>query len=211
MPPVDPFDPMFLHPADGLGSLPSLCFIRGTITRPATGNLSDQWDKCNNMVIRWLMASINELVTKPIMFVSTASEIWLQIEKRFALSNGSRKYKLNREFYDTMQSGQPISEYYTKMKCICEELDSMFLDRLDDHFNAQRRQLLLMIPLPIVESACALLQQEESQREVFGSSSISSIETIVLYSKQESKEKCTICGFKWHPLKKCWEKVGYPV
>ncbi|GKG00597.1 hypothetical protein Tco_0302287, partial [Tanacetum coccineum] len=22
--------------------------------------------------------------------------------------------------------------------------------------------------------------------------------------------KCTICGFKWHPPEKCWEKVGYP-
>ncbi|GJV01834.1 cysteine-rich receptor-like protein kinase 8 [Tanacetum coccineum] len=125
MPPVDPFDLMFLHLANGPGSLLSLGFIRGTIARPATGNMSGQWDKCNYIVISWLMDSINELVTKSIMFVSTASEIWLQLEKRFALSNRSRKYKLNREIYDTMQSGQPISEYYTKMKCICEELDSM--------------------------------------------------------------------------------------
>ncbi|GKC41362.1 hypothetical protein Tco_1059084 [Tanacetum coccineum] len=125
MPPVDPFDPLFLHPANGPGSLPSLGFIRGIISRPATGNLSGQWDKCNYIVISWLMDSINELVTKSIMFVSTASEIWLQLEKHFSLSNGSRKYKLNREIYDTMQSGQPISEYYTKMKCICEELDFM--------------------------------------------------------------------------------------
>ncbi|PWA57609.1 hypothetical protein CTI12_AA406700 [Artemisia annua] len=24
-------------------------------------------------------------------------------------------------------------------------------------------------------------------------------------------KKCSICGFKWHPPDKCWEKVGYPV
>ncbi|GJT07783.1 hypothetical protein Tco_0842245 [Tanacetum coccineum] len=24
------------------------------------------------------------------------------------------------------------------------------------------------------------------------------------------KDKCSICGFKWHPLEKCWEKVRYP-
>ncbi|GJX77208.1 hypothetical protein Tco_0352890 [Tanacetum coccineum] len=135
----------------------------------------------------------------------------------FALINGSRKYKLNRETYDVMQSGQPISEYYTKMKCVWEELDSMnalprittvntkntaflnaintqkdeqrlfqFLNGLDEHFAAQRSQLLLTSPLPNVETSCALLQQEESQREVFGSTQ-SLMESTVLYSKTDSK------------------------
>ena len=35
------------------------------------------------------------------------------VETRFALSNGSHKYKLNKE------------TYYTDMKCVWEELDSM--------------------------------------------------------------------------------------
>lgn len=44
--------------------------------------------------------------------------------------------------------------------------------------------LLFGTLLSSVESACALLQQKESQREVFGSTSASSIETKALYSKQ---------------------------
>nr|GEW97177.1 cysteine-rich RLK (receptor-like protein kinase) 8 [Tanacetum cinerariifolium] len=39
----------------------------------------------------------------------------------------------------------------------------------------------------------------------------SSIESTALFSKQDVKGKCSICGFKWHPPEKCWEKVGYPV
>ncbi|GJZ52107.1 serine carboxypeptidase S28 family protein [Tanacetum coccineum] len=256
--------PLFLHPSDGPDSLAiqekligaqnyrswkrsveirlstkrKLEFIRVTVLGSVTdATMQEQWDTCNNMVISWLMSSVFESIAKSIMFIGTAFEIWNQLEKRFALSNGSRKYKLNRETYDVMQSGQPISEYYTIMKCVWEELDSMnvlprittfiaeitaflnaintqkeeqglfqFLNGLDDHFSAQRSQLLLSSPLPSVETACALLQQEESQREVFGSSQLL-MESTALYSKTENKEKCSICGYKWHLADKCWEKI----
>ena len=52
-----------------------------------------------------------------------------------------------------------------------------------------------------------MLQQEESQRVLFGSNTF---ESTALYSKGVVKDKCSICGYKWHPPEKCWEKVGYP-
>ena len=218
-----------------------LGFIRGTVPRsPDDVCLQEQWDTCNNLVISWLMNSVSDSIAKSIMFIGTSHAIWIQLETRFALSNGSHKYKLNRETYETVQSGRLVSEYFTCMKCIWEELDSMnelprilnitpeivtfltalntqkeeqrlfqFLNGLDDHFSHQRSQLLLNSPLPIVEAACALLQQEESQRGVFGSGHLG-VESTALYSKGDVKEKCNICGYKWHPPDKCWEKVGYP-
>ncbi|GJZ86167.1 hypothetical protein Tco_0657777 [Tanacetum coccineum] len=61
-----------------------------------------------------------------------------------------------------------------------------FLNGLDEHFATQRSQLLLTLPLSNVETTCALLQQEESQREVFGSTQ-SLMESTALYSKTDSK------------------------
>ncbi|GJS06409.1 retrovirus-related pol polyprotein from transposon TNT 1-94 [Tanacetum coccineum] len=124
------------------------------------------------------------------MFVGTTQAIWNQLQTRFSLSNGSHKYRLNRQCYDIIQLGRPVSEYYTNMKYVWEELDSMdelpsivnvtkevnvflkalqsqkeeqrlfqFLNGLDEHFTSQRSQMLLMSPLPTVESACSLLQK----------------------------------------------------
>ncbi|PWA86739.1 hypothetical protein CTI12_AA138150 [Artemisia annua] len=258
-------NPLYLHPSDGPGSLTvqeklngaqnyrawrraieiglstkrKLGFVRGTVARSTTeANLAELWDTCNNMVICWLIGSVNESIAKSIMFIGTASEIWTQLEKRFALSDGSRRYKLNKDTYEITQSSDSISEYYTKMKCVWEELDSLnvlpvisvvsqevslflsalskqkeeqrlfqFLNGLDDQYSNQRSQILMIVPLPSVENACSMLQQEESQRQLFGSSSV---ESTALLSKGKFQEKCSICGFKGHPPEKCWEKVGYP-
>ena len=123
--------------------------------------------------------------------MNSAREIWVQLEQRFSLSNGSRKYKINKKIYEVKQNHSSMSEYYIKLKCLWEELEDMnelpkitattdeitvflkaltkqgeeqrlfqFLNGLDEKYGPQRSQLLLMSPLPSVEAACSLLQQE---------------------------------------------------
>ncbi|PWA93716.1 hypothetical protein CTI12_AA068750 [Artemisia annua] len=147
---------------------------------------------------------------------------------KVSLSDGSRKYKLNMNTYAISQSSGLVSEYYTKIKCVPDvtftpEI-SVFLTALNqqkekqrlfqfhnglyEHYGNLRSQLLLMVPIPSVENACSMLQQEKSKRVLFGASSV---ESTALYNKGVVKDKCNICGFKWHPPEKCWEKVGYHV
>ncbi|PWA45478.1 hypothetical protein CTI12_AA517650 [Artemisia annua] len=187
------------------------------------------WETCNNLVISLIESSVSESIAKSIMFIDSACEIWIQLETRFSLSNGSRKYKLSKECFEIQQHGGSVSKYYTKLKCVWEELDSMtvlprlmsvtpemsgFLiavEKKKEEQSAQRSQLLLINPLPSVENACAVVQQEESQKDVFTHGHVPLVETTALYGKQENKGKCGIYGFKWHPPERCWEKVGYPV
>ena len=49
-----------------------------------------------------------ESIKKFIMFVNSAYQIWKLLEQRFALTNGSRKYKINRELYETKQQGKAV-------------------------------------------------------------------------------------------------------
>ncbi|GJV14935.1 retrovirus-related pol polyprotein from transposon TNT 1-94 [Tanacetum coccineum] len=93
----------------GLSTKRKLGFIKGTVVRSATDvNLAELWDTCNNMVICWIMGSVSESIARSIMFVGTASEIWQQLEKRFSLSDGSRKYKLNKDTYEITHFGCSI-------------------------------------------------------------------------------------------------------
>nr|GEV64818.1 retrovirus-related Pol polyprotein from transposon TNT 1-94 [Tanacetum cinerariifolium] len=60
-----------------------------------------------------------------------------------------------------------------------------------------------------LETRFALTRRVSKGGRVFGSGQLG-IDSTALYSKGETKDKCTIFGFKWHPPEKCWEKVGYP-
>ncbi|XP_074343083.1 uncharacterized protein LOC141680887 [Apium graveolens] len=46
-------------------------------------------------------------------------------QKRFMLSNGSRKYKLNRDLFALKQNRSKINDYYTTLSSLWEEIDSM--------------------------------------------------------------------------------------
>jgi len=173
------------------------------------------------------MNAVSETIARSILYEQSAREVWIQLERRFCLSNGSRKYSLNKEVYSMKQDRASISEYYTKMKCIWEELDSMmdlpqitqtneeitaflrallrqqkeqklfqFLNELDENYSTQRSHVLLMTPLPSIETVFAMLQQEELQREVLDNLKPYQ-EASALLSKGHD-DKCSQCGNKGH-------------
>ena len=86
------------------------------------------------------------------------------------------------------------------------------MNGLDEKYRTQRSQLLLMTPLPTVETACSLIQQEESQKEVLEINKLE-VETTALYSRNEKFKDvkiCTECGNKGHTPDNCWSVIGYP-
>jgi len=83
-----------------LSTKKKLAFVQGTIFKSIDDpQKADQWEACNNMVIAWIMNNVSDSIARSILYVKFAAEIWSQLEKRFAIANGSRKYHLNKQTY----------------------------------------------------------------------------------------------------------------
>ena len=82
------------------------------------------------------------------------------------------------------------------------------MNGLDGIYSTQRSQILLMTPLPSVETVCAMLQQEETQREVLDE--VKSYHESSALFRKGPEERCGQCGNKGHDKEKCWQLIGYP-
>ncbi|CAO2827721.1 unnamed protein product [Amaranthus hypochondriacus] len=100
-PTQDPDSVYFLHPSDSasnklvsivfdgscysdwkrsmtisLDAKNKLSFVDGSLPQPADGSLKEKaWKRCNNMVIGWLISSLDRSIAKSIMYFKTATEI----------------------------------------------------------------------------------------------------------------------------------------
>lgn len=176
----DMVNPLFLHPSDGttsiqveklqgssdyrswrrsmeinLASKRKLGFVTGAVVKPDDPVQSDLWEICNNMVIAWLTQNVSSSIMKSIMFMTSAKDIWQNLEKRFALTNGSRKYKLNKDLYDLKQQSRSVNDYYTAMKSLWEELDT--LNTLP----------VIVTPTTDVQSLLATIEQQRDESKLF--------------------------------------------
>ena len=103
---ADMQNPLFLHPSDGplsisvpklegstnyrtwkrsfeiqLSSKRKQGFVDGSVQRSTDDELNAvQWDTCNNLVISWIHNNVSETIKQSILFISSASEIWAQLE-----------------------------------------------------------------------------------------------------------------------------------
>ena len=109
-----------------LGSKRKYGFVTGTVGKDLSDRVKQEaWDTCNNMIIAWILGNVSDSIKKSVMFISNCSQIWKQLEQRYAIANRSRKYQLNKEIYETKQSSKSVTDYYTELKILWEELENM--------------------------------------------------------------------------------------
>ncbi|XP_075475303.1 uncharacterized protein LOC142506052 [Primulina tabacum] len=260
-------DPLYIHPSDtssinlvndqlirvenygiwsramliALRAKKKIALIDGSCCRPPVGSQTSlQWERCNALVLSWIMNMASKEIFGGIIYASDASSVWTDLKERFDKINGSRIFSLHREIGRLTQGNSTISTYYCKLKQLWDEYSALvilpscecdtarkyleheqqqrllqFLMGLNDSYMNIRSQILMMSPLPTVGQTFSLLSQEESHK------ALSSVEAPIaaFYTNQtrvgsSMKEKvnliCDHCSWNGHTKENCYKLVGYP-
>ncbi|KAL8155102.1 uncharacterized protein LOC141660675 [Apium graveolens] len=74
-----------------------LGFVDGTIAIPSTTAIDYKyWERCNSLVISWLLYNLNESIANSVLFMQTAKEIWDDLEERFGYASMTQIYSLEQ-------------------------------------------------------------------------------------------------------------------
>lgn len=109
-PSMDQTSPFFVHPSDGpssvtvtpvlsgsnyhtwarsmrraLGAKMKFDFLDGSIVMPADpfDPSFRAWNRCNMLILSWIMNSVNEYISQSIVFMENAADVLLDLKKRF--------------------------------------------------------------------------------------------------------------------------------
>ena len=103
-----------------------LGFVLGTCSKPdANSPLLNQWNRCDKMVISWLLHAVEKRISDSILFSSSSRQIWVDLEQRFGQSDGTRFFQVKKDLYSISQGNQDIAAYFTEIKKLWDEHDSM--------------------------------------------------------------------------------------
>jgi hypothetical protein len=82
----------------------------------------EPWIRCNNLVLSWLMNSVIPTISQSLVYTDTAAQVWSDLKARFSRADRVRVSSLQREIYALRQDSLSVTEYFTKLKGLWEEL-----------------------------------------------------------------------------------------
>ncbi|XP_071727546.1 uncharacterized protein [Rutidosis leptorrhynchoides] len=157
--------------------------------------LLGQWDRCNSVVLKWILMSLSEDVYNGQIFSKTAESVWNELKETYDKIDASVTFNLNQKINSCSQSGQSLSDYYHKLNAMWRQFDDMvkiddivsanksfqehcqflklmqFLMGRDDVYVPIRSQILTSDPVSSVKIAFSIISRDESHRLHSGSSS----------------------------------------
>ncbi|XP_057760339.1 uncharacterized protein LOC130980703 [Arachis stenosperma] len=159
--------------------------------------LFEAWDRCNTYVVGWINRSLEPDIAKSVSWNTIALDLWEDLKHRYYQGDRFRIAELQEELYATKQGEMSVTVYFTKLKTIWEDLDSFraipsckcgrncscrlgvirdfrtedqvtrFLRGLNEQYAGVRLQVMLMDPLPNINTVFSLLTQQERQFQSF--------------------------------------------
>ncbi|XP_071718496.1 uncharacterized protein [Rutidosis leptorrhynchoides] len=165
-------------------------FIDGTVMKSTTDDvLALQWDRCNYVVLSWILNSISEELFSGQVFSKYAKTVWDELKETYDKIDGSITFNLHKKINTISQNGDSLSDYYHKLNSLWKQFDALvklpscgcdntefkshddliklmqFLMGLDECYHAVISNILTRETLPSVQNAFSIMSREESQRD----------------------------------------------
>ncbi|GKD66303.1 putative retrotransposon copia-like protein [Tanacetum coccineum] len=101
-------------------------FINGSIKKPEEKSSEFMpWMRCDAMIKGWLHTAMEKEIRSSIKYAMTAREILVDLKERFGKVSAPRAYELKRSLTFTKQDETSVSAYYTKLRGIWDEIQSV--------------------------------------------------------------------------------------
>lgn len=101
-------------------------FITKKCKKPNTDDATfDLWARCNDMVTSWILNSLSKDLADSLQYVNDSKGLWQELDDRYNITNGAKLYHLQKEINYLSQGALDITRYYTKMKILWEELNTL--------------------------------------------------------------------------------------
>ncbi|XP_071740356.1 uncharacterized protein [Rutidosis leptorrhynchoides] len=173
-----------------LGTKNKIGFIDGSVKKDETNEvLAKQWDRCNNVVLSWILGSMSEDLYSGQIFSTNAAVVWKELSETYDKVDASIVFNLHYKITTIKQNGQSIFDYYHTLNSLWKQYDALvklptcvcaavtefdehnkmqklmqFLMGLDDVYMTIRSNILSRDPVPDVKGAYAIISREESLR-----------------------------------------------
>ncbi|MCI69256.1 flavonol sulfotransferase-like protein, partial [Trifolium medium] len=74
------------------------------------------------LVHSWIMNSVSDSIAQSIVFMENAIDVWNDLKERFSQADLIRIAELQQELHALKQDSRTVTEFYSDLKLIWEEL-----------------------------------------------------------------------------------------
>ncbi|KAL9659153.1 hypothetical protein QQ045_028244 [Rhodiola kirilowii] len=170
-----------------------LGFVEGKYPKPDDVVMAAKWQRCNDVVMAWLINSVSEKIVGEILHANDAMAAWETLESSYAGTDLARKSELHRELGNLMQGEWSVAMYKRKLESLWQELDGLkvskcsnagkcacckqadddckgdrvikFLMGLNDEYASVRTHVFSLSEVPKFSTVYGLALSEEASRK----------------------------------------------
>ncbi|GJR04166.1 hypothetical protein Tco_0527150 [Tanacetum coccineum] len=120
-----------------------MVFINETYSRAtylASALLLEQWDRCNAVVLNWILSSLSQDVYLGHVFSDNVENVLKELQETYDRINGFIVFNLLQKINNFKKDGLHVSKYYHKSNSLWREFD--ILTKLPDCTCAARIELV---------------------------------------------------------------------